>query len=98
MSTIYNTHTQPRLLYGDLNPGTCSAGQPLCRCSWIEPQTKTCAYHNDPTGLIWQVHHARAEIYPSIGGWTLRYVYVCFCFEMDQINCLGLFGLTLLTL
>eukprot|EP00585_Thalassiosira_rotula_P004448 CAMPEP_0196153706 /NCGR_PEP_ID=MMETSP0910-20130528/37653_1 /TAXON_ID=49265 /ORGANISM="Thalassiosira rotula, Strain GSO102" /LENGTH=653 /DNA_ID=CAMNT_0041417579 /DNA_START=108 /DNA_END=2069 /DNA_ORIENTATION=+ len=63
----------PRVLFGDIDAtrGKCNAGQPRCRCSWVKPQFKSCSYHNDPTGLIWLVHQARGDIYPSIGGWTL---------------------------
>jgi len=63
----------PRVLFGDVDAdaGECSAGQPRCRCSWVEPQYKSCLYHQDHTGLIWLAHQARAEVYPSIGGWTL---------------------------
>lgn len=63
----------PRVLFGDIDAtgGKCIAGQPQCRCSWVKPQFKSCSYHNDPSGLIWLVHQARRDIYPSIGGWTL---------------------------
>jgi len=63
----------PRVLFGDVDAtrGTCNAGQPQCRCSWIKPEFKSCSYHNDQSGLIWLVHQARGDIYPSIGGWTL---------------------------
>lgn len=60
----------PRLLFGDVT-GECTAGAPRCRCSWVKPQFQSCSYHDDPSGLIWQAHQARAEVYPSIGGWTL---------------------------
>lgn len=63
----------PRVLFGDVDAskGECSAGQPKCRCSWVEPQYKSCMYHKEQTGLIWLTHQARGDIYPSIGGWTL---------------------------
>lgn len=32
---------------------------------------KACNTHNYEEGLIYLVHAAGAEIYPSIGGWTL---------------------------
>lgn len=62
----------PRVLFGELDAarGDCQAGQPGCRCSRVEPQHKSCNYHQDATGLISMVHQARADIYPTIGGWT----------------------------
>jgi len=60
----------PRLLFGDVT-GDCQPGALQCRCSWTKPQSKSCFYHLESTGLISLVHSARRDIYPSIGGWTL---------------------------
>ena len=68
-----NTINQPRVLFGDLNidDGSCGPDSPACKCSWTKPTEKSCNYHSEHNGLIWRVHRAAAEIYPSIGGWTL---------------------------
>lgn len=59
----------PNLLFGpyDWNP---SAGAKKY-CSWDAANTKACNSHNYEQGLIHLVHAAGAEIYPSLGGWTL---------------------------
>jgi len=64
----------PRVLFGDVT-GDCQPGAPHCRCSWTEPQSKSCSYHLESTGLISLVHSAGRDIYPSIGGWTLSDPY-----------------------
>lgn len=40
-------------------------------CSWDTPNTKTCKTHHYTDGLIHQAHAAGAQIYPSLGGWSL---------------------------
>jgi len=41
-------------------------------CSWDEPnEPPACMAHNYEEGLIYQAHAAGAEVYPSIGGWSL---------------------------
>jgi GH18 family chitinase len=59
----------PNLLFGpyNWNPGEGSKKY----CSWDGPNMKACNHHNYEQGLIHLVHAAGAEIYPSIGGWTL---------------------------
>lgn len=41
------------------------------KCSYDGPSEVNCAYHEHQTGLIYQAHQQGAEVYPSIGGWTL---------------------------
>jgi chitinase len=41
------------------------------RCSYDGPGEVNCAYHEHNTGIIVQAHAQGAEVYPSIGGWTL---------------------------
>mmetsp|Transcript_23079 Transcript_23079/g.46713 ORF Transcript_23079/g.46713 Transcript_23079/m.46713 type:complete len:1317 (+) Transcript_23079:171-4121(+) len=59
----------PNLLFGpyDWNPSS-EAKQ---YCSWDTPTGKVCNFHFYEKGLIYLVHQAGAEIYPSLGGWTL---------------------------
>ena len=40
-------------------------------CSWDTPTTKTCKTHHYEQGLIHLAHAAGAEVYPSLGGWSL---------------------------
>jgi hypothetical protein len=41
-------------------------------CSWDEPGIPPeCGYHNYEEGLLYLAHKAGAEVYPSIGGWSL---------------------------
>ncbi|KAL3796819.1 hypothetical protein ACHAWO_007047, partial [Cyclotella atomus] len=40
-------------------------------CSWDTPTAKVCKTHFYEEGLIHLVHAAGAEIYPSLGGWSL---------------------------
>ena len=49
------------------NPSEGSRGY----CSWDTATDKACNHHNYEQGLIHLVHAAGAEIYPSLGGWTL---------------------------
>ena len=41
-------------------------------CSWDAPnEPSTCSAHNYEEGLIYRAHKAGAEVYPSLGGWSL---------------------------
>jgi len=41
-------------------------------CSWDEPGVQpNCMTHNYQEGLIYLAHEAGAEVYPSLGGWSL---------------------------
>jgi chitinase len=41
-------------------------------CSWDGPnEMPVCSSHNYEDGLIYRAHQAGAEVYPSIGGWSL---------------------------
>jgi chitinase len=41
-------------------------------CSWDGPnETPVCNSHHYEEGLIYLAHQAGAEVYPSIGGWSL---------------------------
>ena len=41
-------------------------------CSWDEPgEPPNCSAHKYKEGLIYLAHKAGAEVYPSIGGWSL---------------------------
>ena len=40
-------------------------------CSWDAPNLKTCHRHFYEDGLIYQAKAAGAEVWPSIGGWSL---------------------------
>ena len=74
----------PAVLFGDIDytmgssPGTggCAGPEesPDCKCHRTGPGETACAYRlgGGTTGLIHAVHEAGREIYPSIGGWTLR--------------------------
>ena len=64
----------PNLLFGpyDWNPGEGSKKY----CSWDSATEKACNTHNYEQGLIHLVHAAGAEIYPSLGGWTLSDAFV----------------------
>jgi len=41
------------------------------RCSWDAANTKACNFYNFKEGLIYLVHAAGGQIFPSLGGWTL---------------------------
>ena len=73
----------PAVLFGDIDytrgsiPGTggCAGPEesPDCKCHRTGRGETACAYRlGGTTGLIHAVHEAGREIYPSIGGWTLR--------------------------
>jgi chitinase len=68
---LYGTDSwaDPNVLFGpyDYNP---SADAPQY-CSHDSPGVKNCATHFYDQGLISRVHSAGAEIWPSIGGWSL---------------------------
>lgn len=59
-----------QLSFGDVNDDL-----PKCeyfeRCHRNFPNSKVCNVHKYKEGLIYLSHQAGAEIYPSIGGWTL---------------------------
>ncbi|KAL7550058.1 hypothetical protein ACHAWF_016881 [Thalassiosira exigua] len=58
----------PQLLFG---PYSSKLGGGVQRCSYDGPGEVNCAYHEHNTGIIVQAHAQGAEVYPSIGGWTL---------------------------
>jgi chitinase len=59
----------PNLLYGPFNWNPSENATEYC--SWDVPNNKNCKAHNYEEGLIYQAHAAGAEIYPSLGGWSL---------------------------
>eukprot|EP00804_Cyclotella_cryptica_P014807 CCRYP_015026-RF/>CCRYP_015026-RF protein AED:0.11 eAED:0.11 QI:481/0.94/0.95/1/0.78/0.75/20/1173/1223 len=59
----------PNVLFGPYNWNPAQGSEQYC--SWDSPTDRPCNYHNYEQGLIYLVHAAGAEIYPSIGGWTL---------------------------
>ena len=59
----------PNLLFGPYNWNPPANEKKYC--SWDAPNTKACNNHFYEEGLIHLVHAAGAEIYPSLGGWTL---------------------------
>lgn len=64
----------PRLLFGDVRGDSAGCTPSLlgnCKCHRHTATGKMCQEHDQSNGLIWLAHQARAEIYPSIGGWTL---------------------------
>lgn len=58
----------PQVLFGPYGDKLNSGIQ---RCSYDGPTEVNCAYHEHGTGIINLAHAAGAEVYPSIGGWTL---------------------------
>jgi chitinase len=60
----------PQVLFGPYDERPAASNKPKY-CSWDAANTKNCNHHKYPHGLISLVHQAGAEIYPSIGGWTL---------------------------
>lgn len=60
----------PQLLFG---PYTEKLMGGIQKCSYDGPEEINCAYHEHNAGIINLAHQAGAEVYPSIGGWTLRY-------------------------
>ncbi len=59
----------PYVLFGPYNWNPAEGSKEYC--SWDSPTERACSHHNYEQGLIHLVHTAGAEIYPSIGGWTL---------------------------
>lgn len=59
----------PNVLFGPYNWNPAEGSKEYC--SWDSPTERACSHHNYEQGLIHLVHTAGAEIYPSIGGWTL---------------------------
>ena len=57
----------PNLLFG---PYVWNGGG-VEKCSWDGPGVVTCARHEAGRGLVDVAHAQGAEVYPSIGGWTL---------------------------
>lgn len=70
MGNIYGTDRwgDPQLLFG---PYSSLLGGGVQKCSYDGPNEVNCAYHEHNTGIINRAHAAGAEVYPSIGGWTL---------------------------
>ena len=74
LGNIYGTDRwgDPQLLFGPYVPfmeGGAFTG--VQRCSYDGPAEVNCAYHERERGLIHLAHSQGAEVYPSIGGWTL---------------------------
>lgn len=59
----------PQLLFGPYSEKLMGGIQ---KCSYDGPNEVNCAYHEHNAGIINLAHAAGAEVYPSIGGWTLR--------------------------
>jgi len=57
----------PQLLYGPYD----WSGSGTSYCSWVAADEKVCQSHNYDKGLLHLAHAAGAEVYPSIGGWSL---------------------------
>eukprot|EP00804_Cyclotella_cryptica_P010623 CCRYP_005442-RB/>CCRYP_005442-RB protein AED:0.09 eAED:0.09 QI:133/0.93/0.88/1/0.87/0.82/17/1617/824 len=70
---IYGTDRwgDPQLLFGPYSDKLMGGIQ---KCSYDGPNEVNCAYHENNAGIINLAHAAGAEVYPSIGGWTLRQV------------------------
>jgi len=72
---LYGTDSwaDPQVLFGPINwnPSDTSENAPTYKCSWDQPNTKTCNHHKTDEGLIGLVHAKGARIFPSLGGWTL---------------------------
>jgi len=72
LGNIYGTDSwgDPQLLFGPYtSKGKFGGG--VQKCSYDGPKVVNCAYHELNAGLIHLAHAAGAEVYPSIGGWTL---------------------------
>ena len=59
----------PNLLFGPHNWNAPENDTEYC--SWDTPTDRTCSTHFYEEGLIYRAHAAGAEIYPSLGGWSL---------------------------
>ena len=88
---IYGTDewADPSVLFGDIDysrgvpegTGNCDVeneGMDGCACHRVGVDHRACNYRLMDTGLIENAHRAGREIYPSIGGWTLRYARAVF--------------------
>eukprot|EP00548_Thalassiothrix_antarctica_P014233 CAMPEP_0194165250 /NCGR_PEP_ID=MMETSP0154-20130528/1225_1 /TAXON_ID=1049557 /ORGANISM="Thalassiothrix antarctica, Strain L6-D1" /LENGTH=700 /DNA_ID=CAMNT_0038875645 /DNA_START=137 /DNA_END=2236 /DNA_ORIENTATION=+ len=64
----------PQILFGPTNWNPAPDEEK--KCSWTSPTGKTCDAHKNEEGLIGLAHAAGAEIYPSLGGWTLSDAFV----------------------
>lgn len=64
-----DTWADPNILYGpfDWNPPPDAPTY----CSWRSATERTCNAHRSEEGLIHLAHAAGAEVYPSLGGWSL---------------------------
>lgn len=58
----------PQVLFG---PYSSMTGGGVQKCSYDGPNEVNCEYHEYNSGLVYRAHQAGAEVYPSIGGWTL---------------------------
>jgi hypothetical protein len=58
----------PQVLFG---PYSSMLGGGVQKCSYDGPNDVNCGYHEHNEGLIYRAHQAGAEVYPSVGGWTL---------------------------
>lgn len=76
----------PNLLFGPYNWNPSAGSKEYC--SWDYPTSKVCNYHHYEKGLIHLVHAAGAEIYPSIGGWTLVSSWFCMHLAQEHAVCL----------
>jgi hypothetical protein len=68
----------PNVLFGPYNWNPSDSSKEFC--SWDSPTDRPCNYHKYEEGLIHLVHAAGAELYPSLGGWTLSgtsFVFLC---------------------
>ncbi len=64
----------PQLLFGPYNWN--GQGEENKHCSWDGPSTRNCRHHEYEHGLINLAHAAGAQVFPSIGGWTLSDAFV----------------------
>ncbi|KAL7472651.1 hypothetical protein ACHAXS_013011 [Conticribra weissflogii] len=64
----------PQLLFGPYNWN--GQGEQNKHCSWDGPSTRNCRHHEYEHGLINLAHAAGAQVFPSIGGWTLSDAFV----------------------
>lgn len=58
------------LLFGPYNWNGIE-GVDMEYCSWDGPDLKVCNFHHYEEGLIYLARQSGAEIWPSIGGWSL---------------------------
>ena len=69
MLLIISPHTA-NLLFGPYNWNGVE-GVDMEYCSWDGPSLRNCAFHFYEQGLIYLARQSGAEIWPSIGGWSL---------------------------